>query len=177
MKHALIIIIFFSIKIFSQEYKVIRVIDGDTFEIEGGERVRMIGINAPEIKEQYGLLSKNYLKKLIENKYVLLEKGEITNDRGFYKRLLRYVYLDGVDINLKMVRDGFARAYLKYDFYLKESYYNAEKLSVEDGLGIWKNLSKKTHNNDKFDFVITKNKVFIVIVIAITLFGFTYYYK
>ena len=76
MKYALIILIFFSIKIFSQEYKVTRVIDGDTFEIEGEERVRMIGINAPEMREQYGLLSKNYLTKLIENKYVILEKGE-----------------------------------------------------------------------------------------------------
>jgi micrococcal nuclease len=177
MKHALIIIIFFSIKIFSQEYRVIRVIDGDTFEIEGGERVRMIGINAPEIKEQYGLLSKNYLKKLIENKYVLLEKGKITNDRGFYKRLLRYVYLDGVDINLKMIRDGYARAYLKYDFYLKENYSNAEKLSVKDELGIWKNSSNKMNNNDKFDFMNTKNKVFIVFVVVIILFGFTNYYK
>lgn len=177
MKHALIILIFFSIKIFSQEYRVIRVIDGDTFEIEGGERVRMIGINAPEIKEQYGLVSKNYLKKLIENKYVLLEKGKITNDRGFYKRLLRYVYLDEVDINLKMIRDGYARAYLKYDFYLKENYSNAEKLSVKDELGIWKNSSNKMNNDDKFDFMNTKNKVFIVFVIVIILFGFTYYYK
>ena len=177
MKYALIILIFFSIKIFSQEYKVTRVIDGDTFEIEGEERVRMIGINAPEMREQYGLLSKNYLTKLIENKYVILEKGKITNDRGFYNRLLRYVYVDGVDINLKMVRDGYARAYLKYDFYLKESYSNAEEFSRNEELGIWKNSSIKIDNDDKFDFLTTKNKVLFVFVIAITLFGLIYYYR
>ena len=77
---------------------MIRVIDGDTFVIEGGERVRMIGINAPELKDPFGVDSKTHLKKLIENKYVNLIKGNDTTDKDCFKRLLRYVYIDGSDI-------------------------------------------------------------------------------
>ena len=101
---------------FGQEIRVVRVIDGDTFVIEGGERVRMIGINAPELKDTYGVESKNHLKTLIESKYVNLIKGDVTANKDYFKRLLRYVYLDSTDINLKMIEDGFASAYLKYPF-------------------------------------------------------------
>ena len=101
---------------FGQEIRVVRVIDGDTFVIEGGERVRMIGINAPELKDIYGVESKNHLKTLIESKYVNLIKGDVTANKDYFKRLLRYVYLDSTDMNLKMIEDGFASAYLKYPF-------------------------------------------------------------
>tara|TARA_B110000093_G_scaffold147203_1_gene159650 strand:- start:128 stop:307 length:180 start_codon:yes stop_codon:yes gene_type:complete len=58
----------------------------------------MIGINAPELKDPFGVDSKTHLKKLIENKYVNLIKGNDTTDKGCFKRLLRYVYIDGSDI-------------------------------------------------------------------------------
>ena len=107
---------------FGQEIRVDRVIDGDTFVIEGGERVRMIGINAPELKDIYGVESKNHLKTLIESKYVNLIKGDVTANKDYFKRLLRYVYLDSTDINLKMIEDGFASAYLKYPFSKSKQY-------------------------------------------------------
>ena len=112
----------FSNDFFWQEIRVVRVIDGDTFVIEGGERVRMIGINAPELKDIYGVESKNHLKTLIESKYVNLIKGDITANKDYFKRLLRYVYLDSTDINLKMIEDGFASAYLKYPFSKSKQY-------------------------------------------------------
>ncbi len=85
-----------------------RIIDGDTFETETGEKVRLIGINAPEISDIFGQEAKQYLSDLIENKIVELQSDNISNDRDRYQRLLRYVILDGVDINKKMVSDGFA---------------------------------------------------------------------
>tara|TARA_B110000285_G_C14693830_1_gene410285 strand:- start:41 stop:403 length:363 start_codon:yes stop_codon:yes gene_type:complete len=107
---------------FGQEIRVVRVIDGDTFVIEGGERVRMIGINAPELKDIYGVESKNHLKTLIESKYVNLIKGDVTANKDYFKRLLRYVYLDSTDMNLKMIEDGFASAYFKYPFSKSKQY-------------------------------------------------------
>ncbi len=126
----------------SQVFKVIRVIDGDTFVIEGGERVRMIGINAPELKDPFGVESKNHLKKLIENKYVNLIKGDDTADRDYFKRLLRYVYLDEADISLAMIDGGFALAYLKYPFSKSEKYKIKElerliKEKPKSYLGYW----------------------------------------
>lgn len=87
MKKLLLVFLFFPMISFGQEIRVVRVIDGDTFVIEGGERVRMIGINAPELKDIYGVESKNHLKTLIESKYVNLIKGVIllikTTLKGF----------------------------------------------------------------------------------------------
>ena len=116
MKKLLLLLLIAPMISFGQEIRVVRVIDGDTFVIEGGERVRMIGINAPELKDTYGVESKNHLKTLIESKYVNLIKGDVTANKDYFKRLLRYVYLDSTDINLKMIEDGFASAYLKYPF-------------------------------------------------------------
>ena len=87
MKKLLLVFLFFPMISFGQEIRVVRVIDGDTFVIEGGERVKMIGINAPELKDIYGVESKNHLKTLIESKYVNLIKGVIllikTTLKGF----------------------------------------------------------------------------------------------
>ena len=98
MKKLLLLLLLIPKVSFGQEFKVIRVIDGDTFVIEGGERVRMIGINAPELKDPFGVESKTHLKKLIENKYVNLIKGDETSDKDYFKRLLRCVYIDGNDV-------------------------------------------------------------------------------
>ena len=103
---------------------VIRVIDGDTFEIENGDKVRMIGIDAPELKDNEGLESKNHLKLLIENKYVSLIKDEKNKNKDFFGRLLRYVYLEDSDINLKMIEDGYANVYTKFKFTKSKEYIN-----------------------------------------------------
>ena len=67
MKKLLLLLLIAPMISFGQEIRVVRVIDEDTFVIEGGERVRMIGINALELKDIYGVESKNHLKTLIEN--------------------------------------------------------------------------------------------------------------
>jgi endonuclease YncB( thermonuclease family) len=108
MKKLLLILMFVPLVSFGQDFKVVRVIDGDTFIIEGGERVRMIGID--------------HLKALIQNKHVKLIKGVVTANKDYFKRLLRYVYIDSTDINLKMIEDGFASVYLKYPFSKSSEY-------------------------------------------------------
>ena len=142
MKKLLLLLLLVPMVSFGQEFKVVRVTDGDTFVIEGGERVRMIGINAPELKNPFGVESKTHLKKLIENKYVNLIKGDDTADKDYFKRLLRCVYVDGSDISLAMIDDGYALAYLKYPFSKSEKYKvkELERLIKEDSksyLGYW----------------------------------------
>jgi micrococcal nuclease len=92
--------------VYSSTARVERVIDGDTFVIETGERVRMIGIDAPEVSDILGPHSTQRLKELIERKHVQLVTDGISSDRDRYGRLLRYVELDGEDINLRMVQEG-----------------------------------------------------------------------
>lgn len=129
---------------FGTTTKVTRVIDGDTFETETGEKVRLIGINAPEISDIFGQEAKQYLSYLIENKTVDLQADNLSNDRDRYQRLLRYVILDGVDINKKMVSDGFAFAYLKYKFSKSIDYEQAQLEARETNKGIWGDSKKET---------------------------------
>jgi endonuclease YncB( thermonuclease family) len=53
---------------FGTTTKVTRIIDGDTFETETGEKVRLIGINAPEISDIFGQEAKQHLANLIDQK-------------------------------------------------------------------------------------------------------------
>jgi len=119
-----------------KESKVTYVIDGDTVELETGERVRLIGIDAPEFKKPYFTESKAKLAELVLNKNVFLEKDE--TDRDAYGRLLRYVYQDGVFVNLEMVRIGYAKALIiPPDVKYKDLLLAAELEARRQHLGIW----------------------------------------
>lgn len=122
--------------------KVTRVIDGDTIEIEGGERVRYIGIDTPETVDPrktvqcFGVESSKKNKELVEGKTVRLEK-DITN-RDKYNRLLRYVWLDDTLINLALVQDGFAHSYsYPPDIKYQDQFVTAERQAREAKLGLW----------------------------------------
>lgn len=97
---------------------VSRIVDGDTVELGTGEKVRLLGINTPERGQPYYEESKNRLKELIEGKEVTLER-DIT-DKDQYGRLLRHVFLNNENVNIKLVREGLATVYIispnvKYD--------------------------------------------------------------
>jgi len=98
MKYSLLLIsILLTFVCFGIPTKVTRIIDGDTFETETGEKVRLVGINAPEIRDIFGEESKTHLINLIEGKIVDLLPDHTSHDRDRYNRLLRYVFLNGVD--------------------------------------------------------------------------------
>lgn len=124
--------------------KVTRVIDGDTFEAETGEKVRLIGINAPEISDIFGKEAKQHLIDLIENKTVDLQTDNLSDERDRYQRLLMYVILDGVDMNKKMVADGYAFAYLKYHFNKSIAYEQVQLEARKTNKGIWGLNNKKS---------------------------------
>lgn len=90
-------------------YSVIRIIDGDTIEIEDDWRVRLIGIDTPESGETFYYECKSKLSELIGNHKVGLE--EDVEDTDHYGRLLRYVWVGSLHVNLEMVRSGWAEAY------------------------------------------------------------------
>lgn len=97
-----------------QEARVARVIDGDTVELDGGQRVRYIGVDTPEMTDSrpsirtWAERAKEKNRELVDGKKIVMERDVSETDR--YGRLLRYVYVDGVMINSELVRLGFAYA-------------------------------------------------------------------
>ncbi len=105
---------------------VTRAVDGDTLVLENRERVRLIGIDTPEMHEsnklyrdaqrsgqdveaikRLGRQSYEFTKKLVEGKRVRLDFDVERYDR--YKRILAYVYLeDGTFVNARIVEEGYA---------------------------------------------------------------------
>jgi micrococcal nuclease len=103
-----------------------RVVDGDTLVLEGGQRVRLIGIDTPEMHEskklyrdsqrmsqsaetikKLGKRSYQFTRGLVEGKRVKVEFDVEKKDK--YGRLLGYVYLpDGTFINAEIVKQGYA---------------------------------------------------------------------
>jgi len=91
------------------------VIDGDTFQLDGGERVRLIGVDSPEHQpwkgnvEPYGAEASAYAKHILTGRRVRLEGDRQGSDR--YGRTLAYVYLeDGSFFNQTLVEEGYAKA-------------------------------------------------------------------
>lgn len=150
--------------------KVVDVTDGDTFVLLNGEKVRMIGINAPEESDIFGIEATNYLSGLILNKEISLLSDEIGKDRDRYGRLLRYAFLDSVDINKKMIEYGYAFAYLKYKFSKDDEYRNAQINAQKFGYGIWGNAQKPQESENevaKKEVPMSNNLIMLIIGIVI----------
>ena len=125
-----------------EEVLVTRVIDGDTIEIAGGERVRYLGIDTPETVdprgpvECFGREASMENKELVEGKYVRLEKDISETDK--YGRLLRYVYVDDKLIDLELVKDGFAHILtIPPDIKYQDKFLAAEREAREAKRGLW----------------------------------------
>ncbi|MEW6162407.1 MAG: thermonuclease family protein [Nitrospirota bacterium] len=129
-----------------------KVIDGDTIEIDSGEFVRYIGIDAPETEysrkkmpEAFGKEATEANRRLVEGKTVRLEYDkQVKHDN----RLLAYVYIGETFVNGELVRKGFA---LYSPFGPNKSkntlLFQYENEARKNRLGIWalplKNPSKE----------------------------------
>lgn len=119
-----------------QKAFVTRVIDGDTFVIATGQRVRLIGINTPEVNQPYYLEAKQKLASLIENKEVQMEKDVSETDK--YGRLLRYVYIDSLFVNAELVKEGYAQAFTyPPDVKHADEFVTLEREARAAGKGLW----------------------------------------
>ncbi|OQM47549.1 nuclease [Anoxybacillus sp. UARK-01] len=105
---------------------VSRVVDGDTFELTDGRKVRLIGVNTPESTtrtEEYGKEASNYTHSKLEGKQIWLQKDVSETDQ--YGRLLRIVWLQvPTDVqNEKEIRSKMFNADLVLNGYAEPSTY------------------------------------------------------
>jgi len=145
----------------SAEFIIVkRVVDGDTFVLANGDKVRLLGIDTPEKYEskklekdaessgrdkktikKLGQLASEYVKSLVEGKRVRLEKEPNYDDKDRYGRLLRYVYLeDGTCVNAKIISDGYGQVYESYPISKTNEFRILQKEARESERGLWGNI-------------------------------------
>jgi len=130
-------------------YEVTRVIDGDTLEIEGGKKVRLIGINTPEKGQPYYKEATDKLEDLVLDKEVRLEMD--VTDEDMYDRLLRYIYVGDAFVNLEIVKAGLATSYeYEPDTKYQEMLDEAEQEAKDTEVGMW------AMSAEDFDIVTTE---------------------
>lgn len=119
-----------------EEIIVSKIIDGDTFELSDGSRVRLIGVDTPEIDRPYYDRAVAQAESLLLGKRIKYETDVETRDR--YGRSLWYVFADSVFVNDAMIRNGMGRVYL-FESNLKyaERLIESQKQARRESRGIW----------------------------------------
>jgi len=125
--------------------KVLRVIDGDTIEIEDLGKVRLIGIDTPETVDPrkpvqcFGKEASGKAKEMLLGKKVHLESDPTQGDKDKYNRALRYVFLeDGTNFNKWMIENGYAHEYTyNIPYKYQREFKDAEKSARDNNRGLW----------------------------------------
>ena len=130
-------------------FAVKKITDGDTFWIyngtEKGEKIRLIGVDAPESRKTfkkevgyYGNEAKEYLTNLLKGKRVKLEYDVTRSDQ--YGRTLAYVYLeDGTFVNAELVKNGYAMVMtVPPNVKFADEFVKLQQEARENNRGLWK---------------------------------------
>ncbi len=131
-----------------KEYSVLAAVDGDTLIIKtetGEEKVRLIGIDTPEVDpnrggpECYGEEASKRTKELTTKQKVTVELDESQGTRDTYGRLLAYVRLpDDSILNQKLIVEGYAREYTYNKPYrYQKEFRSSEETAQNQNIGLW----------------------------------------
>ena len=120
--------------------------DGDTLRVVRGSeelKIRFCGIDAPEKKMAMGIESRDHLRSLVD-----ISDGEVLLvpiEKDRYGRTVAEVYVKdsrstAINLNVQMVRDGYAWHYEKYsgNCPIRGEFAIAQEMAQKEGLGIWK---------------------------------------
>lgn len=124
--------------------KVVRVVDGDTFQLASGKRVRLMGVDGPEFDNCGGSEAKTRLTELVKNKEV--ELREFVTEA--YGRSLALVYVDDKLVNKIIMEEGWGRPDYRKNSErasLTKAYHDAQKAKM----GVWGKCISKVSPNPK----------------------------
>lgn len=124
MKYALLLVLLISCTTPTVRY----IVDGDTFVLENGSTVRMLGIDAPEYGDALYDKAAYSLQQKIQGRQLILQ-GESTDK---YDRLLRVVFVQNRNINAEMVAEGMARIWLPYPEFMP-----LQEMAQQQKIGMW----------------------------------------
>jgi micrococcal nuclease len=141
---------------------VVKVVDGDTVYVvaENGTeyKLRLLGVDTPETYRKnspneymmadgryisnitylkmWGIYAKDYAKKELDGKKVIVVFDNRAPKKDRYNRYLTYVFVDGENFNENLIKYGYARVYIS-NFELKEKFLEEEKYAKEHRIGMW----------------------------------------
>ena len=137
-----------------RSFRVSRVVDGDTLDIEAPDRdrsvtrIRLWGVDTPEVAQggrsdmHFGPEASAFARRTLEGRtvHVVLVPQRT---RGKYGRLLAYVFLDrgGRMFNEMLLEDGYAYADLRFKHPYFKQFKAIEKRARKSGVGLWKNVT------------------------------------
>ncbi|HEU4333665.1 MAG TPA: thermonuclease family protein [Candidatus Eisenbacteria bacterium] len=123
-------------------YLCTKVLDGDTIDLESVGRVRLIGVDCPELGQKvngyqgFSAEASEYTRSLVEGKRVRLEYDRERRDK--FGRTLAYVYLeDGSFVNALIVEQGYGWAYTRFRFRHADLFRRLESEARSAKRGLW----------------------------------------
>jgi len=155
---------------------VTRVIDGDTMEVEYAngteETVRLLGVDTPETTLSrvspdefvgipdttagrdhlfdWGERATEFAEKQLEDEEVRIVVDAESDRRGYFGRLLVYIYVDGENVNEQLLSNGYARMY-DSQFSLREEFAAVERQAQNNDVGLWDYDGSENGSNAETD--------------------------
>jgi len=137
---------------YGKDYVVRKVIDGDTIQLESGETVRYIGVDAPELyvkeggSEFFAREAAKYNKKLVFLKKVKLEFDAEKKDS--HGRLLAYVFVKNTFVNAELVKLGYAKVMVKPpNTKYKDILLAQQQKAMDEERGLWQEKKRDTESS------------------------------
>lgn len=122
-----------------ERFEVVGIIDGDTFELAGGEKLRLLSIDCPEKGDPYSTEASALAEKLVLGKTALVAYS--IRRRDGYGRMLGYLYVDSQSVNVALVRNGLAYVFLFEDNLADTARITellaAQNEAIDNRLGLW----------------------------------------
>lgn len=142
--------------------RVVSVVDGDTIHVEypngTQETVRLLGVDTPEVHgsnhpeefrgvpdtdagkaclREWGGKARAYARERLAGKTIRLGFDPRETGRGYYGRLLAYVYVDGHQFDYRLIARGYARVYEDSRFVERPRYEAAARNARTARKGLW----------------------------------------
>ena len=144
------------------------VVDGDTVWLKGGRKVRVLGINTPEIEQEdkpgepYGSEAKRAAKFFLQGqKRLILQTSRVRKDS--YGRTLGHIFRpDGRSLSAELLSQGLAfQVFNESPDIYKDCLITLEQEARENNIGVWRLNPVKNVNSDALDsgFIIIQGKI------------------
>ena len=150
----------------SERVSVRQVLDGDTLLLSDGRRVRLIGINAPELDDLGDWRQWAYQAQVALDAWISDSRGNVViypgqEKRDAYGRVLAYVSdVDGVDLAERLLREGLAFSIaIAPEVRKKRCYFYAEQIARKARMGVWKSKLIQAQNLKSEGFALLKGVV------------------